>query len=139
MSEKGNIVFNKYRHLIFAIAIVIIIIILDIIFENYSKSIIKKVNVNIDKIYKEFEENNYNENKLEKLAKNSKNEWEKKEKFLSCFIEHDEFEKINIKLNILYIKIKNKNWVDAKADVIEIKKLVEYLKGKYELSIQNLF
>ena len=141
MSEKRSLKFDRYKTLIFAISILIIIIILDIIFENYSKNAIEKINSNIDKIGKAFEieGENYDKEELEKLSGKARNEWRKREDILSCFIEHDEVEKINIKLDVLYTQVKNEVWMDAKSTVSEVKRLVKYLEGKYELSIQNIF
>ncbi len=142
MSEKrGKLNFSKYKTLIIAIVIVIIVIILDIIFENYSKNSIQKVNKNIDKLYTIFEDEkeNYDSQKLEKLAINARKEWKKREDILSCFIEHDEIEKINSKLDVLYVQIKNEVWMDAKTTTSEVKRLIKYLEGKYELSVQNIF
>ena len=141
MPKKRKLNFNKYKTLMVAIIIVIIVIILDIIFENYSKSSIKKVNGNIDKIYNVLKEEkeNYNKEKLEEFSEKAKLEWRKREKILACFIEHDEIEKINIKLDTLYTQIKDENWIDSKTTVSEIKRLVKYLEGKYELIIQNIF
>ena len=72
MSEKRSLKFDRYKTLIFAISILIIIIILDIIFENYSKNAIEKINSNIDKIGKffEIEGENYDKEELEKLTQN---------------------------------------------------------------------
>ena len=141
MSEKRSLKFDRYKTLIFAISILIIIIILDIIFENYSKNAIEKINSNIDKIGKffEIEGENYDKEELEKLSEKARDEWRKREDILSCFIEHDEVEKINIKLDVLYTQVKNDVWMDAKSTVSEVKRLVKYLEGKYELSIQNIF
>lgn len=141
MSEKRSLKFDRYKTLIFAISILIIIIILDIIFENYSKNSIEKINSNIDKIGKAFEieGENYDKEKLEKFSEKARDEWRKREDILSCFIEHDEVEKINTKLDVLYTQVKNEVWMDAKSTVSEVKRLVKYLEGKYELSIQNIF
>ena len=106
--------------------------------ENYIGNVL--VNDNIDKIYNLFEvKENYDIDKLDELSKNARKEWKKREKILSCFIEHDEIEKINIKLDMLCIQIKNENWTDSKSTVSEIIRLIKYLDGKYELSIQNIF
>ena len=141
MPKKRKLNFNKYKTLMVAIIIVIIVIILDIIFENYSKASIKKVNGNIDKIYSVLKEEkeNYDREKLEDFSEKAKYEWRKREKILACFIEHDEIEKINIKLDTLYTQIKDENWIDSKTTVSEIKRLVKYLEEKYELIIQNIF
>ena len=141
MSEKRSLIFLKYKHLIFAIVIIIIVIILDIIFENYAKNSIEKINGNIEKIYKEFENDSqsYDIRKMEKWSQNAISEWEKKEDILTCFVEHDEIEKINVKLHLLNTEIKNEIWNDAKSTASETRQLVKYLNVKHKLSIQNIF
>ena len=144
MPEKGKLNFLKNLHLIIAIVIVIIVIILDIIFTNYSSKIIQSLSDNIEKIENilkedknDFDEKNIEE--LEKLAKQTNNHWEKSSETMTCFVEHEEVEKINIKLHMLEIELKNSLWSDAKRTTSEIKQLVDYLKDKYKLSIQNIF
>lgn len=144
MSEKRKIKLKllKYRHLFFAIIIVIIVIIMDIIFENYSSRTIDKISkniINISKILKEDDSQKYDEKDLDRLINNSLKIWKQKEKTLTCFIEHEEIEKINVKLNILKVEIKNHLWGDAKITISETQQLVEYLNGKYKISLQNLF
>lgn len=141
MSKKGNLIFYKYRHLIIAIFIVIIVIIIDIICENYAKNSIEKINGNIEKIDKIFENNQeeYKVQELEKLSDNAIKEWEKREEILVCFIEHEDVEKINVNLNVLNVEIKSRDWGDAKSTTSETKHLVKYLNGKYKLSLQNIF
>ncbi len=146
MSEKGKLNFNKFKTLIIAIVIVIIVIILDIIFENYSRASIKKVNGNVEKIYsflKEQPQNNnyqdYEKSRIENLALNARSEWKKREKILSCFVEHDEVEKIEIKLDILYMQTRSEQWGDVKSTTAELTELIKYLEGKYKLSVQNIF
>lgn len=142
MSEKGMLTFNKYRSLIIAIVIIIVIIIVDIILENYSKKSLENVSSKIEKIYETFEEeseDNYNVKELEKLSSSSIKYWEEKADFLSCFLEHDEVEKISTKLNLLNIEIKNEIWDDAKITTCEIKEFVKYLNIKHKFSLQNLF
>ncbi|MBR2289538.1 MAG: DUF4363 family protein [Clostridia bacterium] len=142
MSEKRNLNFEKYKALIIAIVIIMIVIILDIIFENYSKKSIEKINGNIEKIANIFEnqeESEYVISELEKLSENACKEWEKREDLLACFIEHEEIEKVNVKLHLLHTEIKNGIWADAKSTTSETKQLVKYLNVKHKLSLQNLF
>ena len=144
MSEKGKMIFWKYRHLIFALFIIIMVIILDIIFENYSSKTIEKVNGNIQKINKILEEDKNQftaseTSELEKIIKKTIENWEKKAGILTCFIEHEEIEKINVKLHLVEIELKNNLWGDAKRTISETEQLVKYLNGKYKLSLQNIF
>lgn len=141
MSEKRKLDFLKYKHLMIAIIIIIIVIILDIIFENYTRQSIQKINNPIEKISRILERNQeeYDAKELEKLSKMATDEWEKREKILTCFIEHEEIEKVNVKLHLLNTEIKNGIWTDAKSTTSETKQLVKYLNIKHGLSLQNIF
>jgi len=141
LSEKGQLVFLKYKHLIFAIVIIIIVIVSDIIFEKYTKKSIETININIEKIYNTFEKDSkeYDKEELEEFAKQAMDEWEKRADMLACFIEHEEVEKINAKLHLLDIELKNFLWGEAKRSTTEIRQMIDYLEGKYKLSIQNIF
>ena len=141
MSKKGKLNFYKYRHFISAIIIIIIVIIIDIISENYTKKSIDKINGDIEKIYNSFKEEDkkYNLKELEKLSQNATIEWEKREGILTCFIEHEEIEKISVKLNILNIEINNMIWNDAISTSQEVLQLIKYLNDKHKLSIKNIF
>lgn len=141
MSEKRKLILSKYKHLITALVIISIVIILDIIFENYTKNVIQKINGNIEKIDQIFErgQNQYSQKKLRKLSQNATKEWEKREKVLTCFIEHEEVEKIDVKLRLLNTQIENEIWNEAKSTTAETKQLVKYLNKKHILSFQNVF
>lgn len=144
MSEEGKLNFLKYRHLLIAIFIIIMVIILNIIFENYASKVIEKVNGNVKKIDKILQEDQNtfkisDIKKMEKLIEKTIKHWEKKSGILTCFIEHDEIEKINAKLHLLEIELKNNLWGDAKRTISETEELVKFLNGKYTLSLQNIF
>ena len=105
----------KYRHLIAVIIIVIIIIILDIILENITNNSIKGINKKLSKINSlllEIQEEE-NEEKIKKVRKTSKEmikEWNSHETFLSCYIEHDQIEKIDSKIKVINTLIIIKNY-----------------------------
>ena len=144
MSEKGKMIFGKYRQLIFALVIIIMVIIVDIISENYSSRMIEKVDRNIQKINDilKKDQNQFTiaeTDELERIIKQTIEKWEKKAGILTCFIEHEEIEKINVKLHLLEVELKNHLWGDAKRTLSETKQLVKYLNGKYKLSLQNIF
>ena len=144
MSEEGKLNFLKYRHLLIAIFIIIMVIILNIIFENYSSKVIEKVNENIKKIEEILQEDQNtfeisDIKKMEKLIGETIKHWEKKSGILTCFIEHEEIEKINLKLHLLEVELKSNLWGDARRTISEVEELVKFLNGKYTLSLQNIF
>jgi len=144
LSKEGKLIFWKYRQCIFALCIIIMVVIVDIIFENYSSRMIERVTGNIQKVEDILKENQNQFTKLEmdeleKMIKQTINKWEQKAGILTCFIEHEEIEKINVKLHLLEIELKNNLWGDAKRTISETKQLVKYLNGKYKLSLQNIF
>jgi len=108
----------KNRQLIAVIIIIIIIIILDIIFENITNKNLDNIYDELSKLDEEIElvENIEDENisdiqkieiengdieKVNSFSNKIEDTWEKYQKFLAYYIEHDEIEKIGDKLNVI--------------------------------------
>lgn len=105
----------KYRHLIAVIIIVIIIIILDIILENTTNSSINGINKNLSKMYDILYEINENEDEMkykdvQKTSKEMIKDWESNGRFLNCYIEHDQIERIESKIKVINTQINIKNY-----------------------------
>ena len=142
MSKKGNLIWYKYRHIIGAIIILSIIIVLNIILENYTNKTMEKVNGDLNKIYEELKDNKEENIDIQKIKDNSKyaiEEWEKNEKILDHFMEHDDVGKINVKLNQIDTQIETDMLEDAQASTNEAIILINYLISKHKLSLENLF
>lgn len=65
--------------------------------------------------------------------------WDEKKKCLEFFIEHEELEKIELELRELKAKDTSKSLEDGLINVEKAKFLLNHIKEKYRLKIQNIF
>ena len=132
----------KYRHLVAAILIVIVIIILDIILENFTNKKIEAINKNLSEIEKIIQEDKYDDvtsKKMEDKYKAMIKKWDSSQKILSCYIEHDQIEKIDSKIKIIKTQIESKSYSDAIQTISETKLLVKYMQTKQDFTLENVF
>ena len=127
---------SGYKQIITIIVVISIIIISDFILENYTKksvdNMIKKLN-EID-VAVENEDKIANEKSKELL-----DEWNEKEKFFNCYIEHNEIEKISDKMNLIKKQVKIESFQDARQSITETEYMLKHIKSKQEINIENLF
>lgn len=68
-----------------------------------------------------------------------KQKWFEYEEKLAFFMEHDELEKISLKIAIISENSLNEAYDSALEDVIETTYLLEHVKDKLKLKIKNIF
>jgi hypothetical protein len=137
----------RYKQLIFSLIIIIIVIVLDIIFEKITIKDLDEINemlgtldkkvVEVDKISEN--ENYKNQDELEEESQKIVDKWEKIHKVLACYIEHDEIEKVADKLKLIQKQIKIQEFGDAGQAITEAEFLLEHLKEKQKVSLENIF
>lgn len=137
---------KRYKQLIFALFIIIIIVILDIILENNSNSMLKKIDEKLAKL----------DEMIEKIAKNDEEEvklgddvndyskqivenWKNNQKFLACYIEHDEIEKVGDKIELIKKQINIDEVGDCRQAISETRFLLKHLMEKQKFSLENIF
>ena len=74
-----------------------------------------------------------------KNIKKLQNNWEKNNKILSLFIEHDELEKVSTKVEVIKENATNGEYENALEDIVEAKYILEHIKDKYNFSLKNIF
>lgn len=72
-------------------------------------------------------------------AKNLLTEWEKNEKILSYYLEHDEVEKIGNSINLIKKQIEIRDYDDARQSITETKFLFDHIEEKQILNVENFF
>jgi hypothetical protein len=132
----------KYKQLIFSIVIIIFVLILDIIFEKITIKDLDEINEMLEALDKEISdisEENEDNKKLEEKTKNIVDKWENIHKILACYIEHDEIEKVADKLKLIQKQVKIEEFGDAGQAITEAEFLLEHLKEKQKVTLENIF
>lgn len=128
---------ENWKKILLIFILFAIIIGLDLLLYFKTDKLIKDTQAQLGKIEEKIDNNSIGDTKNEVEGLNDK--WEKYEKTLSFFIEHDELEKVSAKVAIIKENVKNKEYEIALEDIVETKYLLEHIKDKYNLSLKNIF
>jgi uncharacterized protein YaaN involved in tellurite resistance len=134
----------RYKQLIFAIIIIIFIVILDIVFDKITVKDLDKINSSLSELDKIIfnlasDEVPQNQEQIEEKAENIVKKWEEIHKVLACYIEHDEIEKVADKLKLIEKQVKIQQFGDAGQAITEAEFLLEHLKEKQKVTLENIF
>ena len=131
-----------YKEIIISIIILIGIITLDQITQRYTKesmeSFSEKLSI-MKKDLKEEIEKEKEEKNLEEEVKKLEIDWEEMYGNLAYFIEHDELEKIETQLKELKGNVEVKQYAEAIPGIEKCKFILEHIKQKDAIHIQNIF
>lgn len=117
------------------VTIVIFVIILDFIAVNNTKNVVSIMNEKLENIDISISNKKLPIDEMNELI----DEWEKREKLMSYYLEHDEIEKIGDKIYLLRKQIEIEDLDDARQSITEIKFLFEHIEEKQILNIENFF
>ena len=130
------------------VIVIIFVIFLDIMTENYTNKIVSNIEIELKRIDKDLEKafvdgeflfSKEDEKNIEKQAEDLLKLWRKQEDMLSFYIEHDEIEKVSDKVNLLNKQIEMENYTDAISSIIEAKFLLKHITEKQSLTLKNIF
>ena len=125
-----------FKEVIISIIIVLCIIVLDIITQNYTKEIVLRTSEMLSKLKDDI--NNNEENILDEIEK-IYDKWEERHGKLAYFIEHDEVEKVETNLTNIRSFIEENELTMAISSVDETKFILEHIKEKNALELENIF
>lgn len=125
-----------FKEVVISIIIVISIISLDLITQDYAKESIDQTSTMLSDLKEKIkEEEDQINNNLEKVT----SEWKSKRTKLAYFIEHDELEKVDTNLTNLasYIEVGDLDMAINSID--EAKYILEHIKQKNKFALENIF
>lgn len=125
-----------FKEVIISIIIVISIISLDIITQNYTNETVKQTSTMLNSLKEEIKTNKTNiSNDLKEIHK----KWEQRREKMAYFIEHDELEKVETNLTNIKSYI-DENEIDmAISGIDETKFILEHIKEKNAFNLENIF
>lgn len=143
------------REICISIIIVVIIISLDIIMQNYTKKSTEEIIDQLEEIGKDLstienqnklhanietiEINEDKQKELERKFKEIQEKWKEKNEKLAYYIEHNELEKVETNITSMISYIRTGEYTLA-LDKIETNIFVlQHIKDKYQLSLDNIF
>lgn len=125
------------KETVICIIIVIGIIGLELLTQNFTEKTVKEIRETFSKIENEIVKQNIEQIKIE--LENISNKWEEKKKRLAYYIEHDELEKVHTAIVTMKSYIKTNDFSSAMAELEEGKFVIEHIKEKNSFNLQNIF
>ena len=126
-----------YKETIICILIIILIIGLDIITQNYTKKSTIEITDCLSKLKDEIENENLENAKLK--IEELDNKWDNRHEKLAYYIEHDELEKVDTAIVQVKSFIENDDIPSAMAELETGKFVLEHIERKYKFNLQNIF
>lgn len=128
---------ENWKKILLIISILMIVIALDLLLYFKTDKLIQDIQDDLAKLEECIDDNNVEKSKEEvnNLVKN----WNKTENTLSFFIEHEEVEKVSLKIVVIEENTKNDEYESALEDIAETKHLLEHIEDKYNLNLKNIF
>ena len=127
----------KYKKEIKVIVIIFCLItVIDIFTKRNTEFVMENMINELNKLYEQISrEEKYNINLIYDIEKS----WKEKMKVMSLYLEHNELEKVNNSLAKLKSNVESKEKYMAVENIEETKFLIEHIKNKNLLNIENIF
>lgn len=124
------------KEVVISIIIVISIIALDFVTQNYTKATVKQTSGMLSDLKQQIENNEENiSNYIEEIYK----KWEERRERLAYFIEHDELEKVETNLTNIKSFIEEDEQDMAISNIDEANFILEHIKEKNSFNLENIF
>lgn len=124
------------KEVIISIIIIISIISLDILTQNYTKESTKETRTKLSELKKEIKSGSNTVNQSVDMIFQT---WEKRRSRLAYFIEHDELEKVETNLTNMRSSIEELDFVIAIQSIDEAKFILEHIEEKNAFNLENIF
>ncbi len=142
MSEEGKGGIEMWKETIICMIIVIVIIVGNVITQNYTLESVKKLTDELEELKEDFlkieQGEKDNEDAKEKM-KEIKENWDTRHNNLAYYIEHDELEKVETDLTAMNSFIEQEEYAEAISELDKSVFILKHIKEKYEFNLQNIF
>ena len=115
--------------------ICLVIIIGDIWLQNYTSKTLDTISTNLEELKETLNDNKFSKEKVIQVN----NEWDKKFNILTCFLEHDELEKVKTQLVVITAGIDVEDTEYVYEEIDKAVYILEHIKDKNSLKLDNVF
>lgn len=128
-----------YKEIIICSIVIIIVVGLNILTENYTKESVALMTGNLKNLKENMISEEQNEKNINKQIDEILNNWNDRHKKLAYYIEHDELEKVETELVLLKGNIEVKQYEQGIPNLSNCIFILEHIKEKTALQIKNIF
>lgn len=127
-----------YKEIIVCTLVVIFIISMDYISNNYTKRIFTDINLEMSNLREKMVNKEEAKDTKDQICK-IEEIWKKHLKIISCYIEHNELEKVARQIAIIKGNIEIEEYSQAIPQLDDCVYIINHIMDKEKLLIQNLF
>lgn len=128
-----------YKEIIVCILVVILIISMDLLSNNYTKKVFFSINDSLGNLRNEMLKEDKDVNKINDEITKVEQAWNSKLNLLSCYIEHNELEKVARQLTLIKGNIDVEEYNQAVPQLDDCVYVINHIEDKESLLIRNLF
>ena len=137
------------KELIICLSIIILIIVVNAITQNYTKACVSKMNEKIGEVKQTAYENiniekrsssiEPNSEEIERKISNLENIWNEFQEKLAYYIEHDELEKVETQIYAIKGSCEVKKYDEILPEAEKCSFILKHIEEKTKLSVKNIF
>lgn len=127
------------KELIICITVITIVIVGNIVTQNYTKESTKEMNEKLSELRMELVKDEKSQDKINEKVKQIKEKWDERQEILAFYIEHDELEKVETQIFLLGGEAEAKLYEDAIPEIEKCIFILQHIEDKTALDIKNIF
>lgn len=128
-----------YKEIIICSIVIIIVVGLNILTENYTKESVALMTDNLENLKENMISEEQKGEDINKQIDDILNNWNERHKKLAYYIEHDELEKVETELVLLKGNIEVQEYEQGIPNLSNCIFILEHIKEKTALQIKNIF
>lgn len=128
-----------HKEIVISIIIVIAIILGNILTQGYIKKSVEETNQKLSKLRVELLKEEKQKDEVEKQIEEIHGKWDECYNIMAYFIEHDELEKVETQLQSIKGNVEIEEYAQAVPELDKCIYLLNHVKDKEALMIQNIF
>ena len=127
------------KELVICIIIVALIVITNVITQNYTKECVKQMNEKLDILKEVSLSSNIDEQNIMNNIETIEQKWNEFQEKLAFYIEHDELEKVETQIFTIKGFSEIKKYDEIVPELEKCVFILEHIKGKTTLNVKNVF
>lgn len=127
------------KELIICFIVVTIVIVGNVLTQNYTKQSAREMNEQLSDLKSELMKDGKNVDRISEKINQVRKIWDEKQEILAFYIEHNELEKVETQLFLLGGEIEAKVYDDAIPEIEKCIFILEHIEDKTALDIKNIF
>lgn len=131
------------KEIIICVFIVIVIVIANIITQNYTTKTVNELNSKLEALQTEItnigESEDIDQNSVKTKIEEVEKYWEDIHSKLAYYIEHDELEKVETDIVGINSSIETNDYQQALGKIDESKFILRHIEDKYAFNLENVF